>query len=179
MLASLVLRTTIGGLCASLLVSAGCASTGAVPKPFPTPPAAAIAQAPRPAHAVIPTALKFRGVRYKSGGSDPAGFDCSGFTQYVFAKHGVGLPRSVKEQFAVGVKITPRDIAAGDLLFFATVGSGASHVGIAVSEDSFVHAPSSRGVVRVERFTSDYWTRRFLGARRAAAAVDRKGAVSP
>ena len=58
------------------------------------------------------------------------------------------------------------DVRAGDLVFFSTVAPGASHVGIALDDDEFVHAPSSNGVVRVERLTTTYWRTRFVGARR-------------
>jgi cell wall-associated NlpC family hydrolase len=94
------------------------------------------------------------------------GFDCSGFTQYVFAQHGLALPREVGDQFRTGRSISPREIRAGDLLFFTTTDPGASHVGIALGEGGFVHAPSSTGVVRVEQLESPYWSRRFVGARR-------------
>ena len=63
------------------------------------------------------------------------------------------------------------DLEPGDLLFFTTTGPGASHVGIAVGTDQFVHAPSSTGVVRVERLSSGYWSQRFVGARRVAIAA--------
>ena len=117
-------------------------------------------------YALVGTALDLRGVRYRNGGADPGGFDCSGFTQYVFARHGVRLPRSVRDQFDEGASVRPEDVREGDLLFFATEGPGASHVAIAVGGDSFVHAPSSSGVVRVERMASRYWSDRFVGARR-------------
>ena len=157
----------------------GCASTGAVPKPFPTAGSRPRAEAPAdgaaveagrslPAdtYALVGTALDLRGVRYRNGGADPGGFDCSGFTQYVFARHGVKLPRNVRDQFDEGTSVRPEDVREGDLLFFSTDGPGASHVAIAVGGDSFVHAPSSSGVVRVERMGSRYWANRFVGARR-------------
>jgi cell wall-associated NlpC family hydrolase len=112
--------------------------------------------------------LALRGTRYRDGGSDPGGFDCSGFTQYVFGQHGLALPRDVKDQFEVGRKVRPAEIAQGDLIFFSTAGPGASHVGIAIGGDAFVHAPSSTGVVRVERMTAPYWSQRFVGARRVS-----------
>ncbi len=96
---------------------------------------------PPDAYALVGTALDLRGVRYRNGGADPGGFDCSGFTQYVFARHGVKLPRSVRDQFDEGTSVRPEDVREGDLLFFSTDGPGASHVGIAVGGDSFVHAP--------------------------------------
>jgi cell wall-associated NlpC family hydrolase len=116
--------------------------------------------------AIVDTAMRLRGVPYRNGGSDPSGFDCSGFVQWVFAKNGVLLPREVREQYGAGEKIGLRDVQPGDLVFFRTVSRGASHVGVVIGADQFVHAPSSTGVVRVERFTATYWARRFVGARR-------------
>jgi cell wall-associated NlpC family hydrolase len=167
------------GLAAATLSSA-CASTGAVPRPFPMPAGAGATQArpeaastPAPAasrrepdwYALVGTALDLRGVRYRNGGTDPQGFDCSGFTQYVFARHGIALPRAVREQYTIGQEVRD-DFAQGDLLFFTTAEPGASHVAISVGGDEFVHAPSSKGVVRVEHLSASYWAQRFLGARR-------------
>jgi peptidoglycan DL-endopeptidase CwlO len=113
----------------------------------------------------VGTALDLRGIRYRDGGTDPQGFDCSGFTQYVFARYGVALPRAVREQYRIGQQVRD-DLAPGDLLFFTTSEPGASHVAILVGGDEFVHAPSSTGVVRVEHLSASYWAQRFLGARR-------------
>ena len=115
---------------------------------------------------LLSTALALRGIRYRNGGSDMSGFDCSGFVQYVFAQHGRALPREVREQYRVGDEIDRDDVRPGDLVFFETVSDGASHVGIALGDTEFVHAPSSRGVVRVERYSSSYWHKRWVGARR-------------
>ena len=171
------------GLIVMLAVTSGaCAARGGVPRPFPgasLPPGAGDAPvarveppvepaAPPTLAAAVVTALGFRGVPYRNGGSDPSGFDCSGFVQYVFARHGTLLPREVRDQYQVGRKIDVDDVRAGDLLFFQTVSRGASHVGIALGGGQFVHAPSSRGVVRVERYDGSYWASRFLGARRIA-----------
>jgi cell wall-associated NlpC family hydrolase len=154
--------------------AAACASAGGVPRPFPgAPEAPGGSEAPAPAPPgvfapayVVDTALSFRGVPYRNGGSDPAGFDCSGFVQYVFAQHGVALPREVREQVGFGRGVRLASIAAGDLIFFAIGSNGASHVGVAIGGDEFVHAPSTRGVVRVEKFSSPYWARRIVGVRR-------------
>jgi cell wall-associated NlpC family hydrolase len=119
----------------------------------------------------VATALTLQGAPYRDGGSDPSrGFDCSGLVQWVFARHGTALPRQTSQQFTVGQRVDPVDIRAGDLVFFSTVSRGASHVGIALGDGRFLHAPSSRGVVRVERYEdSPYWSRRFVGARRVAS----------
>jgi cell wall-associated NlpC family hydrolase len=155
-------------LLALAVACSGCASTtGAVPKPFPTPGGAnASHRATASGSKIVETALDLRGSPYRNGGTDPAGFDCSGFTQYVFARYSVALPRETRDQFLVGKSVGLNDVAPGDLLFFTTSAPGASHVGIAISRGEFVHAPSSTGVVRVERLTGGYWSRRFLGARR-------------
>jgi cell wall-associated NlpC family hydrolase len=117
-------------------------------------------------YALTGTALGLRGSPYRNGGNTPGGFDCSGFTQYVFGQHGIALPRDTMDQFAMGKSVKANRIAPGDLIFFTTVAPGASHVGIALGGDEFVHAPSTSGVVRVERFGTRYWSRRFVGARR-------------
>jgi cell wall-associated NlpC family hydrolase len=161
-----------------VIVAAGvsaCASTGAVPQPFPSPGGAAVAlpappapaAAPPDAYAISGTALTLRGTPYRNGGSDPSGFDCSGFVWYVFSQHGVPMPRTVLEQARVGSHVDTRDLRAGDLLFFDTLNArGATHVAISIGGDEFVHAPSSAGQVRVERLGSNYWSPRFVEARR-------------
>jgi cell wall-associated NlpC family hydrolase len=171
------------GLTASL---AACASTGAVytPKPFPMPgerpgPVAIPAPAPAPEAPVAPvapadgyalsgTALSLRGAPYRNGGVDPNGFDCSGFVRYVYQQHGVAMPRQVREQFRVGKNVDRGRLEPGDLVFFSTVAPGASHVGIVIGGDQFIHAPSERGVVRVENLRSQYWATRYIGAKRVS-----------
>jgi peptidoglycan DL-endopeptidase CwlO len=154
-----------------------CASTGAVPRPFPGAPvvgdAAATPDVPVTrtggafdGYSISSTALSLRGTPYRNGGVDPSGFDCSGFVQYVFEQHGVVMPRDTRRQFEVGAEVDPAALAPGDLVFFTTVAPGASHVGIVVGGDQFVHAPNSNGVVRVDHLSSQYWSSRFLGAKR-------------
>jgi len=173
--------TTLKRVLAVLVATAAtaCASAGDTPRPrpfpgAPIPPSSAPLPVPsgapmtetEPTDGVVATALALRGIPYRNGGSDPTGFDCSGLVQWVFAQHGVRVPREAREQFHLGTLIDRREVQPGDLLFFETVSDGASHVGLAIGGDRFVHAPSSRGVVRVERFTATYWAARFLGARR-------------
>ena len=154
--------------------ASACASSGATPRPFPTaakpspsgPGTSGALAPPVVSSELVGTALALRGTPYRSGGADLSGFDCSGFVQYVFAQHGVGMPRTVVEQYDVGRKIDPRDLQPGDLVFFRTSGRDTSHVGIALGDATFVHAPSSTGVVRVEMISAKYWMSRFVGARR-------------
>jgi peptidoglycan DL-endopeptidase CwlO len=85
---------------------------------------------------------------------------------YVFGQHGIRVPRTVGEQFREGTEVGPDALEAGDLVFFSTEAPGATHVGMVIGGDEFVHAPNSRGDVRVERFSSQYWAVRYVGARR-------------
>jgi cell wall-associated NlpC family hydrolase len=119
-------------------------------------------------YALSGTALSLRGAPYRNGGGDPSGFDCSGFVRYVYEQHGVEMPRQVREQFRVGKTIDRDRLEPGDLVFFSTVAPGASHVGIVIGGDQFVHAPNERGVVRVESLNSQYWGSRFIGAKRVS-----------
>jgi peptidoglycan endopeptidase LytE len=117
-------------------------------------------------YAIAGTALAQRGIPYRSGGRDPAGFDCSGLVWYAYAQHGIQLPRTVGEQFHEGSNVGVDTLEAGDLLFFRTSGSDVSHVGIAIGGDEFVHAPGSGRDVRVERLSSTYWAARLAGVKR-------------
>lgn len=158
----------------SAALGAGCASAPTVlagPAPFPgaasarvepaTPRAAALA------NDVLDTALAQRGVRYRLGGSEPEdGFDCSGLVQYAFGLHHVDLPRTVAQQYRSGERVKRDDVQRGDLVFFGPSGRPPTHVGIAIDGDTFVHAPDSGAVVRVERLDADYWRKRFAGAKR-------------
>jgi hypothetical protein len=139
--------------------------------PATSPPAASSSPAPARSEAdlVVETALLLQGTPYRNGGEGPSGFDCSGLVEYVFGKHDIALPRTVREQFHAGTSVARTDLAPGDLVFFSTVAAGPSHVGIVVEGDWFIHAPSSNGVVRIERLSGDYWRKRYFGARRVIA----------
>ena len=96
---------------------------------------------------------------------DP-GVDCSAFTQEVFRKFNQTiLPRTAEAQFHEGRAVPDTRIKLGDLVFFRTDHSGISHVGIAISQQEFIHSSSSKGVIISNRY-EDYWARRFAGARR-------------
>jgi cell wall-associated NlpC family hydrolase len=136
----------------------------------------------RASDAVV-TALAFIGVRYQRGGSTESGFDCSGFTRYVFGHTlGLTLPRRVDEQaHAAGlVQVRREDLKPGDLVFFNTLKRTFSHVGIYVGDNRFVHAPKPGGEVRAEDMGGTYWKARYTGARRVdAVAVAAPAAIDP
>jgi len=115
---------------------------------------------------LIRTALACRGVRYSRGGTSRGGFDCSGFTRYVFAKYGVALPHSSAAQARLGTPVNKSDLKAGDLVFFQTYRRGISHVGIYIGNNNFVHAATYGRGVRVDSLSSGYYASRYRGARR-------------
>lgn len=175
--ALLIAVAALGAGCAARAVPPA-APRGVAPPRVASPPAAApvapppVARPPADLPAGLPalltTALGLIGAPYRAGGSDPAGFDCSGFVQYVFGRHGWRVPRTVGAQFAATEAVSAEAVRAGDLLFFATSGGGPSHVAIALGDGRFVHAPSGRGQVRVEALAGRYWVSRWIGARRVA-----------
>jgi cell wall-associated NlpC family hydrolase len=108
------------------------------------------------------------GINYKWGGNTPKeGLDCSGLVRYVYKEGwGTELPRSSIEISKFAETIKPKDLQAGDLVFFNTLRRNYSHVGIYLGENKFIHAPSRGGQVRIESMDVRYWKKRFDGARR-------------
>jgi cell wall-associated NlpC family hydrolase len=120
---------------------------------------------------LVMQAMNFLGVPYRLGGNTAdQGFDCSGFTRYVFQNSiGLVLPRRADEQARSSglLAVKREELKPGDLVFFNTMRRAFSHVGIYVGEGKFIHAPRSGGEVRVEDMRQAYWSKRFNGARRA------------
>lgn len=155
------------------------AEKGLIEIPAPAKPPAAdtlLRRARERASEMVLTALNFVGVHYRRGGSSQqSGFDCSGFTRFVFGTSlGLMLPRRADEQAAApGLVEVPReDLQPGDLVFFDTLQRTFSHVGIYIGDKRFVHAPRPGSEVRIEDMGLAYWKNRFSGARRAEAALD-------
>lgn len=112
---------------------------------------------------VVRDALRYVGVPYVWGGASPGGFDCSGFTWYVYKLAGISIPRTADVQFAVGRPIAG-DPMPGDLVFFQTYDYGASHVGIYLGNGQFVNSIGDD--VHIASFNSYYFRSRYIGARR-------------
>ena len=115
---------------------------------------------------IISTAKKYIGVRYKYGGTSASGFDCSGFTQFVYKQHNINIPHDTTKQATIGTKLSKSELQIGDLIIFKnTYKSGPSHAGIYVGNGQFIHASTSRGV-RIDDLDSNYWIGRFHSGRR-------------
>lgn len=137
----------------------GSAKPAAVAKSTPPEP-------DRRDNSVIRIAMACRGTHYVRGGTSRGGFDCSGFTRYVYAKYGISLPHSSAAQAGRGTAVSRSELKAGDLVFFQTYRRGISHVGIYVGNGNFVHAASRGRGVTVDALNSDYYAQRYRGARR-------------
>lgn len=114
---------------------------------------------------IVAFSKQYVGVPYKWGGTTPKGFDCSGFVTYVYREFGVSLPRTAEEQYQRGEKVAKDDLEVGDLVFFATYKKTASHAGIYIGNDKFIHASSNKGVT-ISDLDESYWRKTYLGARR-------------
>lgn len=114
-------------------------------------------------------ALQFVGYPYVYGGSSPSGFDCSGFTSYVYRQFGYSLNRSAASQLNNGTPVSMSELQPGDLVLFKKSGTGskaASHVGIYIGNNQFVHASTSTVGVIVSSLSEAYYTTGFVGGRR-------------
>jgi len=113
---------------------------------------------------VIKVAMDYLGVPYKFGGSSLRGIDCSAYVQRVFRYFSIDLPRTAREQFKAGVKISKRELRIGDLLFFKTYARYPSHVGIYIGEGKMIHASSRSKKVTISSINDPYYVRRYIGA---------------
>jgi cell wall-associated NlpC family hydrolase len=128
---------------------------------------------------LVVNAMGFLGVPYKRGGNSfDQGFDCSGFVKAMYEQTvGLVLPRRAAEQAAATQPIDKSELQPGDLVFFNTLKSTFSHVGIYVGDNKFIHSPRTGSVVRVEDMRVGYWSSRFDGARRVAAEPNKPAAA--
>jgi len=113
--------------------------------------------------AIVQLAESYLGAPYKAGGSDPSGFDCSGFVMYVYKKAGYRLPRTTKDQYD---SLKPvKKPKKGDLVFFSIDGNHIDHVGLYIGNFKFIHAPSSGKTIEIANLRNDYWKKRYKGSR--------------
>ncbi|MGL4819241.1 MAG: C40 family peptidase [Bacilli bacterium] len=118
------------------------------------------------ADSIIASAKRYLGTPYSFGGKSSKGFDCSGFTSYVFEQNDVDLPRTSGSQYSVGENVSKSNLEPGDLVFFKTGSKGVSHVGIYVGGNTFIHSQNGKGVSVTSLNDPYYWGKRFVGAKR-------------
>lgn len=124
------------------------------------------------AYNVVDTARSVIGTPYRWAGDTPGeGFDCSGLVHWVYARHGVNLPRPSWEQINVGVPVGRGSLLPGDLVFFKIVRGSSFHVGIYTGQGTFIHSPKSGQRVRESSLAEDYWNKHYAGARRIATPL--------
>lgn len=118
--------------------------------------------------AVVEYAKQYLGYKYKSGGASPStGFDCSGFTTYVYKHFGISLNRSSKDQIKNGVAVEKNNLQPGDLVIFNNdANTKIGHVGIYIGDGNFIHASNPKGGVKITTLLSGYYAQRYVGARR-------------
>jgi cell wall-associated NlpC family hydrolase len=120
------------------------------------------------AQEILINAMSLTGIKYKYGGNSPnTGFDCSGFVRYVFSQAAnLTLPPTARAISQIGKSVRKDDLQPGDLVFFNTLKSTFSHVGIYLGDNKFIHAPRTGGEVRVESMQNSYWQSHYNGAQR-------------
>ena len=124
---------------------------------------------------IVETAMKHLGTRYVYGGASAGGFDCSGFTMYIYKQFGYNLPHSATSQWlsGMGAKIySISELQPGDLVFFndpsRNAGKACSHAGIYIGNGQFIHSSSGAGCVVISDLSSSYYLKNYVGAKRIA-----------
>jgi len=164
--------TTVGPLAVVATLGGRGVTVRATPRSSRHSPAARLPRATSASAArVLATADRYLGTRYRYGGSTPAGFDCSGFVQYVFRRNGVELPRTSRQQATAGRALAARvdSLRPGDLMLFASKGARIDHVAIYVGNNRMLHSSAGAGKVVYDDLTTlrgKWYLARHVASRR-------------
>jgi cell wall-associated NlpC family hydrolase len=155
---------------AASMILGACAATphkNPLPPATPAQPIAAAVQPPAPDQRtlMVDGATAMLGQPYRFGGAQPGGFDCSGLVFYAAAAAGVRVPRTAAEQLGSGVAVRHANLQAGDLVFMR-LAHKELHVGLALDNQRFIHAPSRGGYVRIDWLAAPPYAQGFFAARR-------------
>jgi cell wall-associated NlpC family hydrolase len=157
---------TLPGVTAPVPQASGSGSplTGGAPAPAGTPQSPSVPSTVPGATGgrldVVQEAMKYLGTPYRWGGSGPGGFDCSGFTSYVYSKFGRSLPHYTGAQYTSGARVSEGNLEPGDLVFF----NGVGHEGIYIGGGKFIHAPHTGDVVKISSLNDGYYRSTYDGA---------------
>ena len=151
---SLAIAASLQGQTFSNSSSTGLGAAGVTPD-------GAVVAPPSRYGGVVGIAMRYLGVPYRWGGASPSGFDCSGFTMYVYAQMGVSLPHYTGSQWGMGTPVSRDQLEAGDLVFF----NGLGHVGLYIGGGNFIHSPHTGDVVKISSM-SGWYSSTFMGGRR-------------
>ncbi len=149
---SLLIAVTVASLTAPAPASASVVAFATIDRP-------AVAQRATIGQAAARLALRYLGTPYAWAGTTPAGFDCSGFTRFVYARFGIALPHSSYGQWEAGFYVRRSQLRAGDLVFF-----GLGHVGIWLGRGRFIHAPHTGTAVSVGSIRGGWFAGGYTGA---------------
>jgi peptidoglycan DL-endopeptidase CwlO len=122
-----------------------------------------------PSALMLDNAMSMLGQPYRFGGAVPGGFDCSGLVAYAASGAGMRVPRTALQQLGAGRPVARAELQAGDLVFMH-LAHKKLHVGIAIGNGRFIHAPATGGSVRIDSLTAPPYARGFMSARRIVAA---------
>jgi cell wall-associated NlpC family hydrolase len=164
--------TTVGPLAVVATLGGRGVTVRATPRGSRHSPAARLPRATSASAArVLATADRYLGTRYRYGGQSPAGFDCSGFVQYVFRRNGVDLPRTSRQQATAGRALAARvdSLKPGDLMLFSSKGVRIDHVAIYVGNNRMLHSSAGAGKVVYDDLTTargKWYLARHVASRR-------------
>ncbi|HYH02724.1 MAG TPA: SH3 domain-containing C40 family peptidase, partial [Bacillota bacterium] len=152
---------------------------GWIPKTYIATDADTVATQKHSPERLVEFAKKYLNTVYVYGGNSPKGFDCSGFTRFVYTKFGYYIPHRSQDQMNLGIPVSRKNLVPADLVFFSTSKTRkVNHVGIYIGEGKFIHASSGSRRVRINTLNEAYYKTRYQGARRVLIKLNSLSLIS-